>query len=93
LKTSAFYSPAHAAIQMAEAYLYDRKQVLPAAALLEGEYGVQGFYVGVPVVIGAGGMERVVEIALTPAERQALDVSVSHVRELVEAANKFLPAA
>jgi len=93
LKTSAFYSPAHAAIQMAEAYLYDRKQVLPCAALLEGEYGVNGFYVGVPVIIGGGGVERVVEIELTAAERQALDVSVSHVRELVEAAQKFLPAA
>ncbi|HVO24848.1 MAG TPA: malate dehydrogenase [Candidatus Margulisiibacteriota bacterium] len=93
LKTSAFYSPAHAAIQMAEAYLCDRKQVLPCAALLEGEYGVNGFYVGVPVIIGGGGVERVVEIELTAAERQALDVSVSHVRELVEAAQKFLPAA
>ncbi len=93
LKTSAFYSPAHAAIQMAEAYLYDRKQVLPCAALLEGEYGVNGFYVGVPVLIGAGGVEKVVEVQLTPAERQALDVSVSHVRDLVQAAEKFLPVS
>ena len=93
LKTSAFYSPAHAAIQMAEAYLFDRKQVLPCAAMLEGEYGVNGFYVGVPVVIGADGVERVIEIELTAAERKALEVSVSHVRELVEAAQKFLPAA
>ena len=93
LKTSAFYSPAHAAIQMAEAYLYDRKQIFPCAALLEGEYGVQGFYVGVPVVIGGGGVEKVIELQLTPAERQALDVSVSHVRELVQAAEKFLPAS
>jgi malate dehydrogenase len=92
LKTSAFYSPAHAAIQMAEAYLYDRKQVLPCAALLEGEYGVDGFYVGVPVLIGAGGVERVVEIDLSGDERKALDVSVSHVRELVQASEKFLPA-
>jgi malate dehydrogenase len=93
LKTSAFYSPAHAAIQMAEAYLYDRKQIFPCAALLEGEYGVKGFYVGVPVVIGQGGVERVIELQLTAAEQQALDMSVSHVRELVEAAEKFLPAA
>jgi len=94
LKTgSAFYSPAHAAIQMAEAYLFDRKQVLPCAALLEGEYGVKGFYVGVPVVIGAGGVERVVEVDLTAEERKALDLSVSHVRELVEATEKFLPKA
>jgi len=93
LKTSAFYSPAHAAVLMAEAYLFDRKQVLPCAALLEGEYGVKGFYVGVPVVIGAGGVEKVIEIELTAGERQALDVSVSHVRELVDAADKFLPKA
>jgi malate dehydrogenase len=92
LKTSAFYSPAHAAIQMAEAYLFDRKQVLPCAAQLDGEYGVSGFYVGVPVLIGAAGVERVIEIALTAEERKALDVSVSHVRELVDAAKKFLPA-
>ena len=92
LKTSAYYSPAHAAIQMAEAYLFDRKQILPCAALLEGEYGVSGFYVGVPVLIGADGVERVIEIALTADERKALDVSVSHVRELVDAAKKFLPA-
>ena len=93
LKTSAFYSPAHAAILMAEAYLYDRKQILPCAALLEGEYGVQGFYVGVPVVICGGGVEKVIEVQLTADERQALAVSVSHVRELVQAAEKFLPAS
>jgi malate dehydrogenase len=93
LKTSAYYSPAHAAIQMTEAYLFDRKQILPCAAMLEGEYGVKGFYVGVPVVIGAGGVERVVEIELNAGERKALDVSVSHVRELVEAAEKYLPSA
>jgi malate dehydrogenase len=93
LKTSAFYSPAHAAIQMAEAYLFDRKQVLPCAALLEGEYGVNGFYVGVPVVIGGGGVEKVVEIELTAAERKAFEGSVQHVRDLVEATEKFLPKA
>src|SRR5215468_6132623 len=91
LKTSAYYSPAHAAIQMTEAYLDDRKQLLPCAALLEGEYGVDGFYVGVPVIIAGTGVERVVEIELTGAERTALEVSVSHVRELVQAAEKFLP--
>ena len=90
LKTSAFYSPAHAAIRMAEAYLFDKKEVLPCAALLEGEYGVKGFYVGVPVQIGAGGIERVIEITLTPTEREALASSVEHVRELVEASEKFL---
>ncbi|GBD26768.1 Malate dehydrogenase [bacterium HR30] len=92
LKISAYYSPAHAAIQMAEAYLLDRKQILPCAALLEGEYGVNGFFVGVPVLIGGRGVERVIEIDLSPAERKAFDASVAHVRELVQAMEKFLPA-
>jgi malate dehydrogenase len=92
LKTSAFYSPAHAAIRMAEAYLFDKKEIMPCAALLEGEYGVNGFYVGVPVQIGAGGVERVVEIELTAAEREALKGSVEHVRELVQATERFLSA-
>jgi malate dehydrogenase len=94
LKTgSAFYSPAHSAIEMAEAYLKDTKAVLPCAAYLEGEYGVKGFYVGVPVQIGAGGVEKVFEIALTADEKKALDVSVSHVQELVEATDKVLASA
>ncbi|MFI5398156.1 MAG: malate dehydrogenase [Candidatus Binatia bacterium] len=93
LKTSAFYSPAHAAIRMAEAYLFDKKEVLPCAALLEGEYGVNGFYVGVPVQIGASGVERVIEIDLTAAEREALKGSVEHVRELVQATERFLSAS
>lgn len=93
MKMSAYYSPAHAAVQMAEAYLFDRKQILPCAALLEGEYGVQGFFVGVPVLIGGGGVERVIELELSPAERKAFEASVAHVRELVQAMEKFLPAA
>jgi malate dehydrogenase len=91
LKTSAYYSPAHAVIQMTEAYLFDRKQVLPCAALLEGEYGVNGFYLGVPIVIGSGGVERIVEVELSADERKQLDGSVAHVKELVEATEKFLP--
>jgi malate dehydrogenase len=90
---SAFYSPAAAAIQMAEAYLLDKKQVLPCAAFLEGEYGVHGFYVGVPVMIGGGGVEKVVEIDLTAQEKKELEGSVAHVRELVEASEKFLDQA
>jgi len=91
LKTgSAFYSPASSALQMAEAYLYDRKTVLPAAAYLEGEYGLSGLYVGVPVQLGAGGVEKVFEIALTPDEKKAVEVSASHVRELVEATGRVL---
>jgi malate dehydrogenase len=89
---SAFYSPAAAAIRMAEAYLFDKKEILPCAALLEGEYGVKGFYVGVPVQIGAGGVEKVVEVSLTAAEKAALAESVSHVRDLVAASEKYLTA-
>jgi malate dehydrogenase len=85
LKTgSAFYSPAAAAIAMAESYLKDKKRVLPCAALLQGEYGVDGLYVGVPVVIGAGGVERVMEIELSAEERKLFEESVSHVRDLVK---------
>jgi malate dehydrogenase len=84
LKTgSAFYSPAAAAIAMAESYLRDKKRVLACAAYLEGEYGVNGLYVGVPVVIGKGGVERVVEIKLAPDERRLFDASVEHVRALL----------
>ena len=91
LKTgSAFYSPASAAVQMAEAYLKDRKRILPCAALLEGEYGVKGFYVGVPVLIGGGGVERVIELELTDAEKKEFAVSVSHVEELVSAMDNIL---
>ncbi len=93
LKTgSAFYSPASAAIQMADAYLNDRKAILPAAAWLEGEYGLRDLYVGVPVQIGAGGVERVIEIALGDGEKQALATSASHVKELVEAMGRVLAA-
>jgi malate dehydrogenase len=85
LKTgSAFYAPASSAIQMAEAYLRDKKRVLPCAAWLDGQYGVKELYVGVPVVIGAGGVERVVEISLNGEERAAFDKSVAAVRELID---------
>ncbi|HEU4930252.1 MAG TPA: malate dehydrogenase [Candidatus Krumholzibacteria bacterium] len=84
LKTgSAFYSPAAAAIAMAESYLRDKKRVLACAAYLDGEYGVKGLYVGVPVVIGKGGVERIIEIELAPDERKLFDVSVDHVRTLL----------
>ncbi|MBI4412232.1 MAG: malate dehydrogenase [Deltaproteobacteria bacterium] len=85
LKTgSAFFSPAVCAIEMAESYLKDQKRVLACAALLEGEYGVNGHYVGVPVVIGAGGIERVIEVKLNSEERKLFDESLSHVKKLVE---------
>ena len=90
LKTgSAFYAPASAAIQMAESYLKDKKRVLPCAAWLDGEYGVNGLYVGVPAVIGAGGVERIVEIRLSGADRAAFDDSVAAVKELVEVAERM----
>jgi malate dehydrogenase len=86
LKTgSAFYAPAAAAIQMAESYLKDQKRVLPCAARLTGQYGVDDLYVGVPVVIGAGGVERIVEIELDEAERAAFQKSVAAVRSLCDA--------
>ena len=94
LKTgSAYYSPASSALLMAEAYLHDRKVVLPAAAYLEGEYGLRDLYVGVPVQIGASGVEKILQIALTDAEKEALAVSASHVRELVEATDRILAQA
>jgi len=87
LKTgSAYYAPASAAIQMAEAYLKDKKRVLPCAAYLNGQYGVKGMYVGVPAVIGAKGVERIVEISLNRQERLAFDKSVKAVRSLVNEA-------
>jgi len=75
---------------MAESFLKDRKKVLPCAAYLEGEYGLRGLYVGVPVQIGAGGVEKVIEITLTADEKKALEVSASHVRELVEATGRIV---
>jgi len=87
---SAFYAPAASAIAMAEAYLKDKKRVLPCAAWLTGEYGMKDLYVGVPVVIGAGGIERIVEIELNPEEKAAFDKSCGAVRELVEAAKKLI---
>jgi len=86
LKTgSAFYAPASAAIQMAESYLKDKKRVLPCAAQLNGQYGVKGVYVGVPVVIGAGGVERILEIKLDRSEKAAFNKSVRAVEGLIAA--------
>ncbi|QIL03032.1 malate dehydrogenase [Sphingomonas sinipercae] len=86
LKTgSAYYAPATSAIAMAESYLKDKKRVLPAAAHLTGQYGVDDLYVGVPVVIGEGGVERIVEIALNDEAKQNFQVSVDAVKELLEA--------
>ena len=83
-KGSAFYAPAASAIAMAESYLLDKKRVLPCAALLTGQYGLRDLYIGVPVVIGAGGVERIVEIKLQPDEQAAFDKSCDAVRKLIE---------
>jgi len=92
MKTSSYYAAGTAVYRMVEAFMLDRKEVLPAAAYLEGEYGVNGLFAGVPVVIGGGGVERIVQIDLTAAEKKAFESSVAHVRELVEAMDKVLSA-
>ncbi|MEX0762278.1 MAG: malate dehydrogenase [Dehalococcoidia bacterium] len=85
LKTgSAFYAPSAASAQMVEAILLDRKAILPCAAYLEGEYGINGLYAGVPVKLGAGGVEEVIQVDLTDAEQAALQKSADSVKELVE---------
>ena len=90
LKTgSAFYAPATSAIEMAEAFLKDQKRVLPCAAHVDGAYGLNGFYVGVPTVIGAGGIERVVEITMNKDEQAMFDKSVDAVKGLVEACKEI----
>ncbi len=90
LKTgSAFYAPAAATIEMVDAILLDRKRILPCAAYLEGEYGVKNLFVGVPVKLGAAGIEQVVEIPLTGDEKTALQRSAAAVRELVEAMDRI----
>lgn len=92
LKTgSAYYAPAASAISMAEAYLKDKKRVLPCAAYLSGQYGVKNTYVGVPVVIGAGGVERIIEIDLNKSEQKMFDASVATVQGLTEACVKIAP--
>ena len=94
LKTgSAFYAPAASAIAMAESFLKDKKRLLPCAAYLSGQYGVNGLYVGVPVVIGAGGVEKIVEITLNADEKKMFDHSVGAVKGLVDLTKKMLAAA
>ena len=93
LKTgSAYYAPASSAVSMAEAYLRDKKRVLPCAAHLSGQYGVKDMYVGVPVVIGAAGVERIIEIDFNKAERKMFDKSIAAVQGLCEACVGIAPA-
>ncbi|MDE1149546.1 MAG: malate dehydrogenase [Azospirillaceae bacterium] len=89
LKTgSAFYAPAASAIAMAESYLRDKKRVLPCAAKLTGQYGVDGLYIGVPVIIGAGGVEKIIEIELNAEEKANFEKSVAAVQQLVDVTAK-----
>ena len=88
---SAYYAPAASAVAMAESYLKDKKRVLPCAAYLNSEYGIKDLYVGVPTVIGARGVERIVEIQLNSAERTMFEKSAEAVATLVEACKKIAP--
>jgi malate dehydrogenase len=93
LKTgSAFYAPAAAGVQMAESYLKDEKKTLPCAAYLDGEYGIKELYVGVPVVIGSQGIEKVIELELDEEEKKYFDISIAAVKDLFEAAKKIDPS-
>ena len=90
MQTSAFYAPASSAIAMAESYLKDKKRVLPCAAYLNGEYGVKGLYVGVPVVIGKKGVEKIIELKLNSLEKKHFNKSVNAVKTLTNLATKLL---
>ena len=94
LKTgSAFYAPAASAIAMAESYLKDKKRMIPCAAMLNGEYGIKGLYIGVPVVIGKDGVERIVEVEFNAEEKAMFDKSVAAVKSLIDATNKIVGRA
>jgi malate dehydrogenase len=91
LKTgSAYYAPAAATAQMVEAIVRDKKRLIPCAAYCDKEYGVDGYYVGVPIILGASGVERIIELQLTGAERAAFDKSVEAVKQLVAAMAKLV---
>ena len=90
--TSAYYAPAAGTIQMAEAFIKDKKRILPCAAYCDKEYGVGGYFVGVPCVLGCNGVEKVIEVELDADERKLLASSVEHVKELVAVADGFLKA-
>jgi malate dehydrogenase len=88
-KGSAYYAPATSAVEMAESYLKDRKRLIPCAAQLNGEYGVKGLYVGVPVIIGSAGVERIIDLPLAAEEKKMFDDSVQSVKNLVTVVDKF----
>ncbi len=89
--TSAYYAPASGVVQMVEAIVRDKKRILPCAAYCDGAFGINGLFVGVPAMLGAGGVEKVIEIDLNEQEKQLLDTSASHVAELVEIVRKLQP--
>ena len=89
--TSAYYAPASASVQMAEAIIKDKKRILPSAAYCDAEYGVGGYFVGVPAVLGAGGVEKVIEVELDDEESRLMDESVSHVKDLVGVVREQFP--
>ena len=90
--TSAYYAPSAGSIDMAEAIIRDKRRIFPCAAYCDKEYGIGGYFVGVPCMLGTNGVEKVIEVELDPAERDMLASSASHVKELVALAEKFLTA-
>ncbi|MBT5137276.1 MAG: malate dehydrogenase, partial [Phycisphaerae bacterium] len=89
--TSAYYAPASGSVQMAEAIIKDKKRILPCAAYCEGEFGIDGMFVGVPAVLGKNGVERVVQIDLNASEQALMDESASHVADLVNTVKTTFP--
>ena len=89
--TSAYYAPASGSVQMAEAIVKDKKRILPCASYCDAEYGVGGYFVGVPAILGSGGMEKVIEIDLAPDEQKLMDESISHVKDLVGTVQQMFP--
>ena len=85
------YAPASGSVQMAEAIIKDKKRILPCAGFCDHEYGVGGYFVGVPCVLGAGGVEKIIEIDLDTSEKALMDESISHVKELVGIVDKTFP--
>jgi malate dehydrogenase len=88
--TSAYYAPAAGSVDMAEAVVRDKRRIFPCAAYCDSEYGIGGYFVGVPCMLGKNGVEKVIEVELDGGERQLFDTSVQHVKELVEVAQKFM---
>ena len=89
--TSAYYAPASGSVQMAEAIIKDKKRILPCAAYCDSEYGVGGYFVGAPAILGSAGVEKVIEIDLNAEEQLLMDESVSHVKDLVGTVRETFP--